>query len=70
MKTITFQDLNGDELTVQHDSGYNYRIYLKGKQYKEEEDRMGNKIPHCIHLNDNQAQILISALEDVMEDNE
>ncbi len=74
MKTIQFNDLNGDELTVQHSSNINesYRIYLKGEQYVEQEDNtpQKNKIPVCIHLSRNQAELLISALKDLFGDND
>lgn len=74
MKAITFNDLNGDELTVQHSSNVNesYRIYLKGEQYIEQEDNtpQKNKIPVCIHLSRNQAEILIHSLQDLFKDND
>lgn len=72
MKTITFTDLDGQELRVQMSSLATeeaFRIYLSGEDIVEKDDGIGNKIPVAIHLNRNQAEILVNALRDLFDKN-
>lgn len=71
MKKYNFQDLHGVEVTVQHSSLATqeaYRVYLDGESFPKEKDNLGNEIPVCLHINRNQATILIAALQDLMGD--
>lgn len=61
MKKVNFQDLDGQDIQVQLDSGNGYRIYVGDRN---NEDR------HCIHLSENQALILINSLEDLIDLND
>jgi hypothetical protein len=72
MKEIKFTTSEGDTISISHSSSVNemYRIYLEGEQFKEQDDGLGNKIPVCLHLSRNQAEILISGLQDLFKDNE
>lgn len=69
MKTIDFQDSNGNTLRVQHSSAImpSYRIYVS---YSKDANPLAEKTEEvCIHLNEMQAQILINSLQDLMNDN-
>lgn len=71
MKTVEFTDHDGQKLVVQHSSLATqeaYRIYISGDGIEEKDDGLGNKIPVCIHLTRNQAEMLINALQDLFED--
>jgi hypothetical protein len=73
MKVIEFSDVDGQKIVVQHSSLATqdaYRIYVSGEDIIEQEDKLGNKIPVCLHINRNQAEILINALKDLIEDSE
>ncbi len=73
MKTIEFTDQDGQKIVVQHSSLATqeaYRIYLSGEGVEEKDDGLGNKIPVCIHLTRNQAEMLINGLKDLFTDNE
>ncbi len=59
MKTIKFEDLNGQEITISPSSlatQQAYRIYI---------NKPIEGVP-CIHLNKNQVNILINALQDLL----
>lgn len=58
MKIVHFEDLSRNNIQVSMSSGGNYRVYTN---YKDD------KAP-CLHLTEHQANILISALKDLMED--
>lgn len=71
MKTIQFQDLDGANITVQMSSLATeeaFRIYLDGEGFEPSKDGQNRDIPRCIHLNRNQAEILIAGLKDLFED--
>ena len=57
MKTVTFQDLSKNQIQVSLSSGGDYRVYcMEGEETKS-----------CLLLNKNQANILISALQDLID---
>lgn len=58
MKTTTFQDMHGLNICVQYSSNGDIRIYIDE----------GEKEIECLLLNKNQANILISAIKDLMDD--
>ncbi len=73
MKTIEFKDVDGQQIVIQHSSLATeeaYRIYISGKDIIETDDGLGNKIPVAMHINRNQAEIIINALKDLFKDNE
>ena len=73
MKAFEFQDKYGTELKVQHSSSVSesYWIYLKSKDLPEPIDSAsGEPIPFALHLSRRQAEILISALQDLFDDSD
>lgn len=74
MKTIEFQDLDGTKISMSHSSLASdeaYRIYIEDKSVKKETDKAsGMEIPQCLHLTRQQAEILVSGLEDLFSDND
>ena len=69
MKTIQFQDLDRQEVTIQLSSlatEQAYRIYLKGDDKYAYDDGLGNLIHPCLHINRSQAQILLAGLQDLL----
>ena len=58
MKMTTFQDMHGLNIRVQYSSNGDIRVYID-KNDKEIE---------CLLLNKNQASILISAIRDLMDE--
>lgn len=72
MKEIKFNDMHGVEVRVQHSSSAvpAYRIYMIGEGFEVEKDNLGREIERCLHINTNQARILIHALEDLIEESE
>lgn len=72
MKNIEFQDIDRNTIRLSHSSLASqeaYRIYLEGEQFKEKMVN-GDKIPFCLHLNRPQVSILISALQDLLNDSD
>lgn len=63
MKSVQFQDLDNQNITVQLSSLASqeaYRIYV-------DEGKTVTELQSCIHLNRFQVLILINALEDLMQ---
>jgi hypothetical protein len=71
MKTIEFFDADGNRIRVQESSSIqpSYRIYIKFAnnigEIPENDDWN-----HGLHLRENQAKLLICALQDLINDNE
>jgi len=71
MKTVQFQDLDRQEVSIQRSSLATrnaFRIYISGPDIKESNDGLGNKIPVALHISEEQAQILINGLKDFLEE--
>lgn len=71
MRTTEFQDIHGVKVTVQMSSSAEqeaFRLYFDGEGFEPSKDKQGRDIPRCIHINRNQAEILIAGLRDLFED--
>lgn len=67
MKTIEFRDVDGQKVVVQMSSLATqeaFRIYV----YPREGEIENGEREACLHLNRNQAEILIGGLKDLFED--
>lgn len=58
MKKTTFQDMSGHEIQISFSGGGDYRIYYDADKENSP----------CLLLNKNQANVLINALQDLMEE--
>lgn len=73
MKAVTLTDTHGNQLRIQQSSSAreSYWIYLSGENFPGKfNESTGETIPVALHLSRLQAEILISALQDFLEDNE
>ncbi len=58
MKTFEFQDINQTKICVQYSGAGDIRVYITPLKAKDSK---------CIHMTPNQAQILICAIQDLLD---
>jgi len=66
---IKMKDIYGTGITIQESGSGFFRLDFKGEQFLEKDDKLGNKIPCCISLDEKKARVLLSALEEYFEEN-
>tara|TARA_Y100000780_G_scaffold214108_1_gene215478 strand:+ start:22155 stop:22373 length:219 start_codon:yes stop_codon:yes gene_type:complete len=62
------KDIYGTEIEISESrSGY-FRMDFKGDSLKKKDDGLGNEIPICISLNENQARMLQCCINSYFEE--
>lgn len=60
MKTIEFQDLDHNKISLSLSSGYGVRAYINYEQDQKAEEII------CLHMSPTQTKIMIAGLEDML----
>lgn len=66
--SVEFKDIYKSKITVGLSRSNYVRIDMEGEGFPEKLDKMGNDIPYCISMTENQARILVSALNEALEE--
>ena len=68
MMQVKMKDIYGTQIEISESrSGY-FRIDIKGDQFIEKDDNLGNKIPCCISLHEDKARVLQACLNEYFEE--
>lgn len=69
MKKIVFSDIYGTEIQVGLSRSNYIRLDLQGSGWPElKHSSTGEDVPYCLSMTINQAQILVCALSDILEE--
>ncbi len=62
------KDIYGTKIEISESRGGYFRIDFEGESFKKKDDELGNQIPICISLNENQARMLQCCLNSYFEE--
>lgn len=62
-----FVDIYGTRVDIQESRSGFFRIDLEGDAFPPQSDSLGNAIPYCISLRENEARVLQACLNDYFE---